>query len=124
MNEMSKLDHYICAALIGLRANSSFAESRDDYGAEAVRLAKAALAAAGESGNTCSVCSVLQEENARLKKLLLDLAGTENQDLIKGHVVMSTAEVEWFKEEINRLNRILKLSNRAFDIVSKELIGE
>ena len=45
----------------------------------------------------------LRAENTRLRGILRDLAGCEDQDLIKGHVVMSTLEVDALRAEVKRL---------------------
>ena len=45
----------------------------------------------------------LRAENTRLRGILRDLAGCEDQDLIKGHVVMSTLEVDALRAEVERL---------------------
>jgi hypothetical protein len=77
-------DQYICAALTGLLANSDTEGAMQDIATDAVNLADAALAAAGEKeagtiqlGHTCTVCPVFQAEIARLKRQAEPLTQTE-----------------------------------------------
>lgn len=55
----------------------------------------------------------LRAENTRLRGILRDLAGCEDQDLIKGHVVMSTLEVDALRAEVERLNGRFDTANQV-----------
>lgn len=88
MSEMTRRDHYICAAIEGVAANFSYVNISDDLlAAHAIHLADAALAAAGEGDGAMpwrdvaadldAKLSAAQAEIARLKRLAEPLTEDE-----------------------------------------------